>query len=103
MKEKATEPARVGIFGVPFVVADLEQASMHFVDKARSTQVPLLSAHADVHVLTRALHDGSYGQGIAKFDYVCPDGMPLHQCFLLFHSVRLFFAPLLSTLFTTFF
>lgn len=77
MKEKATEPARVGIFGVPFVVADLEQASMHFVDKARSTQVPLLSAHADVHVLTRALHDGSYGQGIAKFDYVCPDGMPI--------------------------
>lgn len=77
MSEKTIEPSRVDIFGVPFVVADLEQASQHFVEVALNTRTAVLTAHADVHVLTRSLHDEAYGKGLACFDYVCPDGMPI--------------------------
>ena len=67
----------MGIFGVPFVVGDLEKASAHFVKQAVELRSPRLVAHADVHVLTRILHDEEYGQGVQRFDYICPDGMPI--------------------------
>ncbi len=77
VNESHTELGRVGIFGVPFVVADLARASEHWVERASRRAEAVLVAHADVHVLTRILHDERYGQGLGQFDYVCPDGMPI--------------------------
>ena len=66
------------IFGIPFVASDLEKAGEHFADLACRTAVPQLVAHADVHVLTRILHDAQdYGAGVRSFEYICPDGMPI--------------------------
>lgn len=66
------------IFGIPYVVASLEQACAAWVELAAETTRPVLVAHSDVHVLTRALHDaGNYGAGISRFDFICPDGMPI--------------------------
>lgn len=73
MAEVVTEQ----IFGVPFVVAGLEAASAHFSRVAKETESPVLVAHADVHVLTRILHEKEYGEGLRTFSYICPDGMPI--------------------------
>ena len=73
MAEVVTEQ----IFGVPFAVADLEAASACFSSKAREARRAVLVAHADVHVLTRILHEKDYGDGLRSFDYICPDGMPI--------------------------
>lgn len=32
---------------------------------------------ADVHVIARARHEAEFGRALARFDMVCPDGMPL--------------------------
>ncbi len=71
------EIARETVFGVPFVTSSLADAACHLATQALSTCSPLLVAHADVHVLTRALHEGEYGEGLQRFDYICPDGMPI--------------------------
>ena len=66
------------IFGIPYTTADLETAGTEWVRLARETRQPLLVAHSDVHVLTRALHDAAdYGAGLRSFDFICPDGMPI--------------------------
>ncbi len=65
------------LFGVPFVVSGLAAAGREFVRQAVSAREPRLVAHADVHVLTRMLHDADYGQGLMRFHYICPDGMPI--------------------------
>ena len=69
--------ARTQIFGIPYVTATLETACAAWVESAlRSGQV-LLSAHSDVHVLTRILGEDEYGAGVRRFDFICPDGMPI--------------------------
>ena len=69
---------RVGIFGVPYVVADLETASAAWAELAQGCERPYLVAHSDVHVLTRILGESEYGDGVrAAFDFICPDGMPI--------------------------
>lgn len=69
---------RTEVFGIPYVTADLTQAGTAWVQLAKETQVPVLVAHSDVHVLTRALHDrADYGAGLQSFDFICPDGMPI--------------------------
>lgn len=66
------------IFGIPYVTSNLEAACTYWVQLAKETQQPRLSAHSDVHVLTRALHDADdYGAGLRTFDFICPDGMPI--------------------------
>lgn len=32
---------------------------------------------ADAHVVTRARHEKGFGESMAKFDLICPDGMPV--------------------------
>ncbi len=67
------------VFGLPFVAASLCEAADYFVLKAQAgLDKPQLIAHADVHVLTRALHEAKdYGAGLAQFNFICPDGMPI--------------------------
>jgi len=65
------------IFGIPYVVASLADAGGYLAGVAADTQSAVLVAHSDVHVLTRMLCDPEYGQGMTRFHYICPDGMPL--------------------------
>ena len=65
------------IFGIPYVVAELRTAGEHLAALAETTAEPQLVAHSDVHVLTRMLHEGEYGEGMKSFHYICPDGMPI--------------------------
>ncbi len=69
--------AQESVFGLPFVAAGLDAAATHFAGLAAAAERPLLVAHADVHVLTRALHEADYGAGLRRFDFICPDGMPI--------------------------
>lgn len=71
------EPLKQDIFGVPFVAADLTAASAYFAQLATSASEPYLVAHADVHVLTRIIHEKEYGDGLRSFSHICPDGMPI--------------------------
>ena len=71
------ELKKEGVFGVPFVASDLDEASAHFAQLACNAEEPYLVAHADVHVLTRILHEKEYGQGLGTFSFICPDGMPI--------------------------
>ena len=71
------ELKKEGVFGVPFVASDLDEASAHFAQLACNAAEPYLVAHADVHVLTRILHEKEYGQGLGTFSFICPDGMPI--------------------------
>ena len=66
---------RETVFGVPLVATSFEEAVPTLL--AQAPRSPILIAHADVHVLTRILHDADYGCGMQRFDYICPDGMPL--------------------------
>ena len=68
----------IDIFGVPYVASNLQEAGASWVQLAQETKQPVLLAHSDVHVLTRALHDAAdYGAGLRTFDFICPDGMPI--------------------------
>lgn len=65
------------VFGIPYVTSDMETASAAFASLAARAERPVLIAHSDVHVLTRMLHEPAYGDGLKKFSYICPDGMPI--------------------------
>ncbi|MBR2126515.1 MAG: WecB/TagA/CpsF family glycosyltransferase [Akkermansia sp.] len=67
----------ITVFGIPYVVADLPTAGQHLAALAAATTEPKLVAHSDVHVLTRMLHEKEYGEGMMRFHYICPDGMPI--------------------------
>lgn len=70
--------AQQTVLGIPFTVGDLETATAHFVRLAAEPQQAYLIAHADVHVLTRIIHEADdYGRGLRQFSYICPDGMPI--------------------------
>lgn len=69
--------ATENIFGIPFVVASLAAAGEAFVQRAAAAKEVCLVAHADVHVLSRMLHEDDYGRGLGRFHYICPDGMPI--------------------------
>ncbi len=70
-------PAQQELFNIPFTVSSLEDAAEYFAQQAGRVEKPTLIAHADVHVLTRALKEKEYGQKLTQFDYICPDGMPI--------------------------
>lgn len=71
------ELSREHIFGIPYVVADLETLGSALVQEAMDGRHVRLVAHSDVHVLTRIMEGGEYGEGLFHFDYICPDGMPI--------------------------
>lgn len=68
---------RVSIFGIPYAVGNLDTAADEWLRLAARAERPYLVAHSDVHVLTRVLGDAEYGAGVRRFDYICPDGMPI--------------------------
>ena len=68
---------RMEVFGIPYVAASLEDACAFWAETAATTDRAQLTAHSDVHVLTRILGDEEYGAGVRGFDFICPDGMPI--------------------------
>lgn len=68
---------REPLFGFPYVVGDLAGVSADLAGRAARGEGPYLVAHSDVHVLTHMLRDAEYGEGLRRFDAICPDGMPL--------------------------
>lgn len=65
------------VFGIPYVVGELPTIAAALAEQAAQANEPVLVAHSDVHVLTRALHEPEYGRVLAAFDVICPDGMPI--------------------------
>lgn len=68
---------QTSIFGIPFYTSELGNACEQWAVLAQSCDRPYLSAHSDVHVLTRMVGEEEYGAGLATFDFICPDGMPI--------------------------
>lgn len=69
---------RETVFGLSFVSSNLVESGAYLAQRAGHLTQPCLIAHADVHVLTRVLHDADdYGAGLKRFNYICPDGMPI--------------------------
>ncbi len=73
----ASHLSRVNLFGLPFVSANMESAIREFLEEAQCPESPKLIAAADVHVTTRSVSDPDYGRCLSRFDWICPDGMPL--------------------------
>lgn len=65
------------VFGFPVAVSSVEEMSHALAERALEAQAPCLVAAADVHVVTRGVHDRDYGAMLARMDVVCPDGMPV--------------------------
>lgn len=67
----------VTLLGTPVCVLPLEQAAEQAVQYARNASRPYAVGLTDVHVLTRARHEERFKTAFHRFDFVCPDGMPL--------------------------
>ncbi len=67
----------VNLLNTPVCILPLEQAAEQAVQYARSASRPYAVGLTDVHVLTRARHEERFRTAFHRFDFVCPDGMPL--------------------------
>ena len=68
---------KVSVIGLPVAVTDYDGAIQWIKSAAsRADQVYTVEA-ANTHVAALARHDQSFGEVMAKFDLICPDGMPL--------------------------
>jgi N-acetylglucosaminyldiphosphoundecaprenol N-acetyl-beta-D-mannosaminyltransferase len=67
----------VTLLNTPVCTLALEQAAAQAVAYARLGIRPHAVGLTDVHVLTRARHEERFRNAFHRFDFVCPDGMPL--------------------------
>ncbi len=65
------------IFSFPVAVGSVEEMSAHLIERALTATAPCTVAAADVHVITRGVHEKDYGEVLRKMDIICPDGMPI--------------------------
>ncbi len=65
------------LFGLPFVSSEMKPLVDELLREAEHPEEPLLLAAADVHVATRAVCEPDFGACLARFSWICPDGMPL--------------------------
>lgn len=70
-------PGTRSVFGFPVAVSCVEDMCAFLAQKAVQAEIPVLVAAADVHVVTRAVHEPGYGRALARMDVICPDGMPV--------------------------
>lgn len=64
------------VIGLPVGVIDYDQAVAQINTWAKEGDLRLVEA-ANTHVASLARHDAEFGEVMAKFDLICPDGMPL--------------------------
>lgn len=65
------------VFGFPVAVSTVDTIGQFLSEKAQVTDSPFLVAAADVHVITRGVHEAEFGQVLENMDLICPDGMPI--------------------------
>lgn len=73
----ASSLPRGSVFGLPVVSARMDALVGELVRRAETPAMPLLLAAADVHVITRTVAEPDYRNHLTRFDWICPDGMPL--------------------------
>ena len=65
------------VFGFSVAVSSVEEMCSVLVERALAGEAPFLVAAADVHVMTRGVHEPEYGAVLERMDVICPDGMPV--------------------------
>lgn len=66
----------IPVLGIPLAVTDYERAVALTRTWAEEPQVRAVAA-ANTHVVTLGRHSREFGEALAKFDLIVPDGMPL--------------------------
>jgi N-acetylglucosaminyldiphosphoundecaprenol N-acetyl-beta-D-mannosaminyltransferase len=74
---QGTQPPTCSVLGLPLLVSDYSGAVEIATSHARSAQRPYLIAAANTHLTTLARRDRAFGESMAQFDLILPDGMPL--------------------------
>ena len=67
----------VSVIGLPVAVTTYAGAIDWIKSTARQADRAYAVEAANTHVAALARHDTAFGQAMAKFDLICPDGMPL--------------------------
>jgi len=67
----------VSIIGLPLACTDYSGAVAWILDRARARDSAYAVEAANTHVAALARHDPEFGQSMAAFDLIVPDGMPL--------------------------
>lgn len=65
------------VIGLPVAVTDYPGAVAWTLDKAAAADRPYAVAAANTHLAALARRDPAFAAALARFDLVCPDGMPL--------------------------
>lgn len=65
------------VFGLPVVSTGMDNLVNELLRRAEQPESAHLLAAADVHVITRTAAEPGYRNCLARFDWICPDGMPL--------------------------
>ncbi|CAN5134452.1 WecB/TagA/CpsF family glycosyltransferase [soil metagenome] len=69
--------ARRPVVGLPVAAVDYGQAVQATLDQARLATGAYLVEAANTHVVALARSDPAFGNAMARFDLILPDGMPL--------------------------
>ena len=75
--EESFEIACVSVIGLPVAVTSYAGAIDWIKKAALLADRAYAVEAANTHVAALARHDPSFGEAMAKFDLICPDGMPL--------------------------
>ena len=67
----------VPVIGLPVAATDYAGAVAWVLEKAEAREQTWAVEAANTHVASLARHDPDFGAAMAKFDLICPDGMPL--------------------------
>lgn len=65
------------VLGLDVAVTTRSDAARQVIEWGNQGDRAYAVEAADVHVVTRARHEKEFGEVMAKFDLVCPDGMPV--------------------------
>ncbi len=71
---------RLPVIGLPIAATDYPGAVAWILEKATLADRPYAVEAANTHVAALARHDPAFGEAMAKFDLITPDGMPLVWC-----------------------
>ena len=71
---------RLPVIGLPVAATDYPGAVAWILEKSTLADRPYAVEAANTHVAALARHDPAFGDSMAKFDLITPDGMPLVWC-----------------------
>jgi N-acetylglucosaminyldiphosphoundecaprenol N-acetyl-beta-D-mannosaminyltransferase len=67
----------IHVIGLPIAATDYAGAVAWAIEQARAGDRAYAVEAANTHVAALARSDGAFGAAMARFDLICPDGMPL--------------------------